>query len=779
MYWTHLIFVLLYGVVTHWDQIAASKPGYLDFDNLPETNFSCDKKVIGGYYADVETGCQMFHVCTIGQKGEITDIKFLCLNGTVFDQETRVCERIDEVDCSKSEDFFGLNLELYGNNANLGIQPENEFECEDCSTDEDYEESEEATTFATSTTTTTTTTTTPKPTTTPTTTTTTTPRPTKYQTSSQDSIAALLALHNAFNQGLQNSKVKPAPPRVINNAFSPTKSTPKPYTAYTTQRTSSNFKPHTYNSDSQSFGSLNLQQQERPYFFTPTTERSNYHHFHSGDTSFGHSYDSTRPYNFQYFHARKLPEAQGTISVVTSTSTSTSVKTSKGNTTVEYPTGYEDYQDDIHEVHDSFFADVPKIRQKRTSENDTQLQKPERQFDKYYTVENKLDAREEFLQNLLGSIDIEDRVKQKMSNLFKKEESEMEKLENYGGVLANIGNRLVEKVKDERDVTKTGRIQEGVKKLNEWKKQFDDMRKDIDLNYTFEANVKDVESKIRKKRQTSGTGEIRRVSTPPPPTRRAQQRRTQQSTSTEPQRSNRRKVIRQKIDTENFNFGGSRRTSEGVHPSKPVSEAIDNDFTTIEYRKTSRRGREQPRATTSLRRAFKFNYETTTAFTETERKPPVRTLVQPKPTKTSWKVQEEDYHLASSSPSPPPVRRSRKRPPTDSTTTTQSTLTTSASLSPDPNFDCEGKVKGGFYADMHNDCRGFFICSQGEINGPLLKSHFWCGATTKFNQRSRTCQAEDLVECSVSTRYFHLNNDFLPPVSEDELKGGFEPLKVS
>lgn len=30
-------------------------------------------------------------------------------------KETRVCERIDEVDCSKSEQFYSLNLELYGN----------------------------------------------------------------------------------------------------------------------------------------------------------------------------------------------------------------------------------------------------------------------------------------------------------------------------------------------------------------------------------------------------------------------------------------------------------------------------------------------------------------------------------------------------------------------------------------------------------------------------------------------------------------------------------------
>lgn len=90
------------------------------------SGFSCEGKVIGGYYADIASGCQMFHVCTLGQEGwsthfsnsidsnqfhfnfqfetrrettkkrnhsqgEIRDIKFLCLAGTVFDQETRVC----------------------------------------------------------------------------------------------------------------------------------------------------------------------------------------------------------------------------------------------------------------------------------------------------------------------------------------------------------------------------------------------------------------------------------------------------------------------------------------------------------------------------------------------------------------------------------------------------------------------------------------------------------------------------------------------------------------
>ncbi|XP_032458209.1 bromodomain-containing protein DDB_G0280777 isoform X1 [Nasonia vitripennis] len=138
---------------------SAGEPGYLDFDNLPETNFSCQGKVIGGYYADVEAGCQMFHVCTIGQKDEIMDIKFLCLNGTVFDQETRVCERVDEVDCSKSERFYNLNLELYGNHAVTLSLHEQEDEDESTESREDQQQQQHMTSVRPSTTTTTTTTT--------------------------------------------------------------------------------------------------------------------------------------------------------------------------------------------------------------------------------------------------------------------------------------------------------------------------------------------------------------------------------------------------------------------------------------------------------------------------------------------------------------------------------------------------------------------------------------------------------------------------------------------
>ncbi|CAL4115833.1 unnamed protein product, partial [Meganyctiphanes norvegica] len=78
------------------------------------SSFSCVEKVIGGYYADISLGCTMFHVCTLGEKGEIRDIIFKCVPGTLFSQEKRVCEREDEVNCPLSEEFYHLNNDLYG-----------------------------------------------------------------------------------------------------------------------------------------------------------------------------------------------------------------------------------------------------------------------------------------------------------------------------------------------------------------------------------------------------------------------------------------------------------------------------------------------------------------------------------------------------------------------------------------------------------------------------------------------------------------------------------------
>lgn len=30
---------------------------------MPQTSFTCRDKILGGYYADPETNCQMFHIC--------------------------------------------------------------------------------------------------------------------------------------------------------------------------------------------------------------------------------------------------------------------------------------------------------------------------------------------------------------------------------------------------------------------------------------------------------------------------------------------------------------------------------------------------------------------------------------------------------------------------------------------------------------------------------------------------------------------------------------------
>lgn len=36
----------------------------LTSDPLPETDFSCADKVAGGFYADTQVDCQLFHICS-------------------------------------------------------------------------------------------------------------------------------------------------------------------------------------------------------------------------------------------------------------------------------------------------------------------------------------------------------------------------------------------------------------------------------------------------------------------------------------------------------------------------------------------------------------------------------------------------------------------------------------------------------------------------------------------------------------------------------------------
>ncbi|XP_035206242.1 uncharacterized protein LOC118181264 [Stegodyphus dumicola] len=77
-------------------------PNYKD---IPLTSFSCsDKPYIPGYYADLETGCQVFHVC-FGNRKE----SFLCPLGTIFNQAVLTCDYWYSTNCSMTPHLYELN----------------------------------------------------------------------------------------------------------------------------------------------------------------------------------------------------------------------------------------------------------------------------------------------------------------------------------------------------------------------------------------------------------------------------------------------------------------------------------------------------------------------------------------------------------------------------------------------------------------------------------------------------------------------------------------------
>ena len=85
---------------------------YPIYAEVPETSFSCEGQVDGGYYADTEGECQPFHICSSNGNGGLTKFSFLCPNGTLFNQQYFVCDWWFNVDCSTAEDFYFLNDEI-------------------------------------------------------------------------------------------------------------------------------------------------------------------------------------------------------------------------------------------------------------------------------------------------------------------------------------------------------------------------------------------------------------------------------------------------------------------------------------------------------------------------------------------------------------------------------------------------------------------------------------------------------------------------------------------
>ncbi|XP_046670456.1 uncharacterized protein LOC124360678 [Homalodisca vitripennis] len=84
------------------------RPG-VDFPvlpSIPSTSFSCRAVRKPGYYADLDTDCQVFHICDGGRK-----ISFLCPNGTIFRQSHLICDWWFRVDCGKSVEQYEESAE--------------------------------------------------------------------------------------------------------------------------------------------------------------------------------------------------------------------------------------------------------------------------------------------------------------------------------------------------------------------------------------------------------------------------------------------------------------------------------------------------------------------------------------------------------------------------------------------------------------------------------------------------------------------------------------------
>ncbi|XP_076372557.1 uncharacterized protein LOC143257570 [Tachypleus tridentatus] len=82
---------------------------YPVFSQVPYTRFRCKDVPYPGFYADVESGCQVWHYCQLDGRQD----SFLCPNGTVFNQETRVCDWWFNVNCIDSTYLYGVNADLY------------------------------------------------------------------------------------------------------------------------------------------------------------------------------------------------------------------------------------------------------------------------------------------------------------------------------------------------------------------------------------------------------------------------------------------------------------------------------------------------------------------------------------------------------------------------------------------------------------------------------------------------------------------------------------------
>ncbi|KAB0792524.1 hypothetical protein PPYR_14483 [Photinus pyralis] len=88
---------------------------YPIYHSVPETGFSCHNvPALPGMYANVETGCQAYHVCHDGREGH-QGASFLCTNGTIFNQEEFACDWWYNVNCHNAINLYRVNLDPHKN----------------------------------------------------------------------------------------------------------------------------------------------------------------------------------------------------------------------------------------------------------------------------------------------------------------------------------------------------------------------------------------------------------------------------------------------------------------------------------------------------------------------------------------------------------------------------------------------------------------------------------------------------------------------------------------
>ncbi|XP_037796381.1 pollen-specific leucine-rich repeat extensin-like protein 1 [Penaeus monodon] len=80
-----------------------------NYDEVPDTSFTCNAQEHPGLYADTEAQCQTFHICQEDGRQD----SFLCPNGTIFNQQYFVCDWWYNFSCDHAARFYSLNALIY------------------------------------------------------------------------------------------------------------------------------------------------------------------------------------------------------------------------------------------------------------------------------------------------------------------------------------------------------------------------------------------------------------------------------------------------------------------------------------------------------------------------------------------------------------------------------------------------------------------------------------------------------------------------------------------